>query len=82
MVLSSCEAEYVTASYVACQVAWIEMLLKELKIMESKIIKLFVDNKLAIDMENHPASHGRSKHIEMICHFLRDQTHEERRNDN
>ena len=73
MALSSCEAEYVAASYAACQAAWIEMLLEELKIMEPKKIKLFVDNKSAINLANHPMSHGRSKHIERRYHFLRDQ---------
>ena len=34
--LPLCEAEYVVASYAACQAAWIEMLLEELKIMEPK----------------------------------------------
>ena len=60
--VSSCEAEYVTASYAVCQAAWIKMLLEELKIMESKM-KLFVDNKSAINLVNHPMCHGRSKHI-------------------
>ncbi|XP_050890987.1 secreted RxLR effector protein 161-like [Lathyrus oleraceus] len=61
--LSSCEAKYVVASYAACQATWIEMLLEELKITEPRKMKLFVDNKLAIDMTNHLVYHGRSKHI-------------------
>lgn len=36
MVLSSSEAQYVVASYAACQAVWIEILLEELKIMEPK----------------------------------------------
>lgn len=32
-----------------------------------------IDNKSAIDLANHPVSHGRSKHIETWFHFLRDQ---------
>lgn len=36
MALSSCEAEYVVASYAACQATWIEMLLEELKIMKPR----------------------------------------------
>ena len=31
--LSSCEVEYVVASYVACQAPWIEMMLEELKLI-------------------------------------------------
>lgn len=68
-----CEAEYVVASYVACQVAWIEVLLEELKIMELKKMEFFVNNKLSINLANHHMCHGRSKHIEMRYHFLREQ---------
>jgi hypothetical protein len=71
--LSSCEAEYVAASYAACQAVWIEMLLEELMVSDTIKVKLFVDNKSAIDLANHPVSHGRSKHIERRYHFLRDQ---------
>ncbi|KAI5439485.1 hypothetical protein KIW84_025035 [Lathyrus oleraceus] len=71
--LSSCDGEYVAASYAICQVMFIEMLLKELKVMEHEKMKLFVDNKSAIDLANHPMSHVISKHIEGRYHFLRDQ---------
>lgn len=57
-----------TASYATCHTTWIEMLLKELKIIEPNEIKLFIYNKLTIDMENHHMCHGQSKHIkEEIC---------------
>lgn len=72
-ILSSCEAEYIDASYSACQAAWMEMLLKEFKIMEPKKTKLFVDNNSAIDLTNHLVCYDRSKHIEWMYHFLRDQ---------
>lgn len=39
------------------------MLLEELKIKEPERIKLFVDNKSAIGLANHPMCHGRSKYI-------------------
>lgn len=63
MALSSCEAEYMVASYVTCHATWIDMLLEELKLMEPKKMKLFVDNKSIIDLLNHPVCHGQSKHI-------------------
>lgn len=65
--LSSCKAEYVVISYAT----WIEMLLEELKLMEPMKMKLFVENKSSIDMENHLVCQGRSKHIERKYHFLR-----------
>lgn len=61
---------YLHTSYAACQTTWIKMLLKELKIMESKKMNLFVDNKSAIDLENHHMCHGQSKQIESRYHFL------------
>ncbi|GAU44417.1 hypothetical protein TSUD_100640 [Trifolium subterraneum] len=76
--LSSCEAEYVAASFAACQANWIEMLLSELKAVEVTMMKLLVDNKSAIDLANNPVSHGRSKHIERRFHFLRDQVNKEK----
>ncbi|XP_050909768.1 secreted RxLR effector protein 161-like [Lathyrus oleraceus] len=56
--LSSCEVEYVAASYASCQTTWIEILLEALKIMEPRKMKLFVDNKSVIDLGNHPICHG------------------------
>ncbi|RDX61555.1 Copia protein, partial [Mucuna pruriens] len=41
-------------------------------------IKLPVDNKFAIDLARHLAVHGRSKHIETRCHFLREQVSNEK----
>ncbi|KHN24340.1 Copia protein, partial [Glycine soja] len=41
-------------------------------------VKLLVDNKSAIDLAKHPASHGRSKHIETKFHFLREQVNNEK----
>lgn len=76
MVISSCEAEceaeYVTVFYVVCQTLWIEILLKELNLSEGMKIKLLVDNKWIIDIENHPMSHGRNKHTKRKYYFLRD----------
>ncbi|XP_058750756.1 secreted RxLR effector protein 161-like [Vicia villosa] len=57
--LSSFEAKYVVASYATYQALWIEILLEELKIMEPKKMKMFVDNKSAIDLATHPMCHGR-----------------------
>lgn len=66
-------SEYVVASYATFQTICLEMLFEELKIMEHKKMKLFVDNKSAIDLENHLVCHGRSKYIERRYHFLRGQ---------
>lgn len=71
--LSTCETEYIAACAAACQALWLSSLLQELQIVSSTAIDLLVDNKSAIDLSRNPVSHGRSKHIEIKFHFLRDQ---------
>ncbi|XP_014496842.1 uncharacterized protein LOC106758430 [Vigna radiata var. radiata] len=71
--LSSCEAEYITMCEATCQAAWLDSLMKELMVKVTERVRLLVDNKSAIDLTKHPTSHGRSKHIEMRFHFIREQ---------
>ncbi|WVZ09086.1 hypothetical protein V8G54_022432 [Vigna mungo] len=71
--LSSCEAEYISATETACQCTWIEAILQELKIVKCRPTRLKIDNKSAIDLAKNPISHGRSKHIETKYHYLREQ---------
>ncbi|BAT79877.1 hypothetical protein VIGAN_02281800 [Vigna angularis var. angularis] len=37
-----------------------------------------MDNTSAINLANNPVKHGRSKHIEVKYHFLRDMVNKER----
>ena len=71
--LSTCEAEYVAASLGACQAVWMMNLLEELKLRERKPVNLLIDNKSAINLAKHPTLHGRSKHIELRFHYIREQ---------
>lgn len=73
MALSSCEVEYVVTPYETCQESWIEIFIEELRIMEPKKMKLFVNNKSTINLENYRVCHGRSKYIERRCLLHRDQ---------
>lgn len=70
--LSSRKVEYVATSYAACQTLWFETLLEELNVSNCEKVKLLMDNQLAIDLENHPMNHGRSKHIKKRYHCLMD----------
>lgn len=78
MALSSCEAKYIVASMSACQAMWLEALLKELSFEGTKPMRLLVDNKSTIDLAKHPIAHGRSNHIEIRFHFLRDQVNKDK----
>ena len=71
--LSSCEAEYIFGSFAACKAAWLEELLKEVQLDVKSAVSLMIDNVYAISLAKNPVSHGRSKHIEVRFHFLREQ---------
>ncbi|GAU48263.1 hypothetical protein TSUD_405090 [Trifolium subterraneum] len=74
--LSSCEAEYIAGPFSTCQALWIASVLKELKIEVKKPITLQIDNKSAINLAKNPVLHGRSKHIKVRFHFLREQVNQ------
>ena len=70
--LSSCEAEFMAATSAACQSLWLRSLLSDLTGSDAECVKLFVDNKAAIDLMKNPVFHGRSKHIDTKFHFIRE----------
>ncbi|GJR20299.1 zinc finger, CCHC-type containing protein [Tanacetum coccineum] len=70
--LSSCESEFMAATGAACQALWLKRLLNELTGWEEKRITLKVDNISAIALVRNPVFHGRSKHIDIRYHFIRE----------
>ncbi|GKU93614.1 hypothetical protein SLEP1_g7191 [Rubroshorea leprosula] len=71
--LSTCEAEYVAAASSACQAIWLLNLMNQIYALMKEPMKIFVDNVSVIDLAKNPITHGRSKHIDVRFHFLRDQ---------
>lgn len=70
--LSSCEAEFMAATAAACQGIWLKNLLTEITGDDPGPVILYVDNKSAIDLARNPVFHGRSKHIDIRYHFIRE----------
>ncbi|GKA23814.1 zinc finger, CCHC-type containing protein [Tanacetum coccineum] len=70
--LSSCESEFMAATGAACQALWLKRLLSELTGWEEEKITLKVDNISAIALVRNPVFHGRSKHIDIRYHFIRE----------
>ncbi|GJT77906.1 putative ribonuclease H-like domain-containing protein [Tanacetum coccineum] len=68
---STTEAEYIAASHCCGQVLWIQnqMLDYGFNFMQTKI---HVDNESAICVVKNPVSHSKTKHIEIMHHFIRD----------
>lgn len=74
--LSSTEAEYVAAALCASQCVWMQQVLKQIEGTQSKGVKVFCDNTSTIKLTKNPVFHGRSKHINVRFHFLRDLTND------
>ncbi|KAI3747128.1 hypothetical protein L6452_09575 [Arctium lappa] len=70
--LSSCEAEFMAATSASCQAIWLANLVKELTGHSVLPVTLYVDNKSAIALMKNPVFHGRSKHINIRFHFIRE----------
>lgn len=72
--LSTTEAEFVAAAYCACQCVWMRRILEEFGLKQSGSTTIMCDNSSAIKLSKNPVLHGRSKHIDVRFHFLRDLT--------
>ena len=70
--LSTTEAEYIVAASCACQCIWLRRILEHLGLGEKGATEILCDNKSTIQLSKNPVLHGRSKHIAMRFHFLRD----------
>ena len=73
IVQSSTEAEYVAASIAAQEAIWLRELLGDLKFYQEQPTIIQEDNQGAIAMLKNPKFHGRMKHIDIKCHFVRDK---------
>ena len=75
--LSATEAEYIAAASCACQCIWLRRILKHLGLGENEATKILCDNNSTIQLSKNPVLHGRSKHIAVRFHFLRDLVNEQ-----
>lgn len=70
--LSTTEAEYITTAYYACQCIWIKRVLEKLGLKRQDNTLILCDNNSTIQLSKNPVLHGKSKHIDIRFHFLRD----------
>jgi hypothetical protein len=69
--LSSCEAEYITATSASIQALWLAWLLGDLLGRDAEAVELRVDNKSALALAKNPIFYERNKHIWVKYHFIR-----------
>ena len=70
--LSTADAEYVSLSAAVQEALWMKELIRDLGTGEMTAIEIMEDNQSAIHMASNPQFHGRTKHIELRYHFIRD----------
>lgn len=70
---SSTEAEYRAMSNACSEIVWLRGFLSDLGFTQSQTTPLYADNTSAIRITENPVFHERTKHIEVDCHFIRDE---------
>ena len=70
--MSTTEVEFVAASSSSCQAIWLRRLLEIINNQQQNPTLIYCDNMSAIKLSKNPILHGRSKHIDVMYHFLRD----------
>ena len=72
--LSTTEAEFIAAASCACQGVWMRRILEKLGHEQISSTTIYCDNNSTIKLSRNPVLHGRSKHIDVRFHFLRELT--------
>ena len=70
---SSAEAEYRSMAMTTCELKWLKGLLSCFGVTPSRSMTLHCDSQAALHMSQNPVFHERTKHIEVDCHFVRDE---------
>lgn len=60
------------ATFTACQGIWLRSLLAHVTDQKPGPVVIYVDKKSAINLTRNPVFHGRSKHIDIRFHFIRE----------
>jgi len=74
--LSTIKAEYIVVASCACQCVWLRRVLEQLGYEQKECTTILCNNSSSIKLSKNPVLHGRSKHIDIRFHFLREMVKE------
>ncbi|KAI1000057.1 hypothetical protein K3495_g8141 [Podosphaera aphanis] len=70
---STTEAEYLAMLYNAKEAVWIAELLYQVGYTSRvECLKIYCDNKAAIELTKNPVFHAKTKHIDLAAHYVRE----------
>ena len=69
--LSTAEAEYIATGACCAQILYMKQTLLDYGVVLEKV-PLLCDNESVVKLANNPVQHSRTKHIDILHHFLRD----------
>ena len=70
---SSAKAELRSLAHGLSKILWLKHLLEELRVPAQIPLKLFCDNKAAINISHNPVHHDRTNHMEVDRHFIKEK---------
>ncbi|CAN6712060.1 unnamed protein product [Malus baccata var. baccata] len=73
MARSSVEAEFRGMSHDVCELLWLKNLLRDLGFKPKGAMKLHCNNKAAIEITHNLVQHGRTKHVEIDRHSIKEK---------
>ena len=56
-----------------CETLWLKKLLDELKVAGKMPMRIYCDNKAAINISHNSVHHDRTKHVEVDRHFIKEK---------
>lgn len=71
--LFSAEAEYRSMRRLVAELTWLTRLLIDLSLPPPAPVPIYSDSKAAIHIARNPIFHERTKHVDLDCHFVRQQ---------
>ena len=68
---SSAEAKFGSMALGICELLWFKIVLEDLRVKWKGPMRLYCDNKSAINIAHNPVQHDCTKHIEVDRHFIK-----------